>query len=109
MALARGREALAVHDNELRLSEDPNGGFYYGWVERNGELTPVEVLPPAHLWRGDVRVEGWKPDASAWIVYINGHEFARLERPEDVAVALGIERPRTRGLLARVRALLNGR
>jgi hypothetical protein len=98
-----------MRDDELQLSHEPRGGYYYGWVEHNGELVRVEVLPPAHLWRGDVQVEGWKPAASAWIVYINGREFARVERRKDIAVALGVGRGRATAvgrLLSRLRRLL---
>ena len=95
-------------DTRLQLSVEPRGGYYYGWTERNGELVRVEVLPPVHLWRGDVQLEGWKPDASAWIVYMNGREFARVERYEDIATALHIGGPATvvGRFLSRVRTLL---
>jgi hypothetical protein len=92
----------------IKLSSEPDGfGFFYGWVERNGERVRVDVLPPDHLWRGDIKLEGQKPDARAWILDLDGEEFARVERREDVPVALGIEGPaQPRGLLGRVRALL---
>jgi hypothetical protein len=31
----------------------------------------------------------------AWIVYLNGEEFARIERREDLPVVLGLEGPGT--------------
>ena len=37
-------------------------------------------------------LEGQKPDGKAWIVYLNGEEFPRVERREDLAM-LGIEGP----------------
>jgi hypothetical protein len=40
---------------------------------------------------------------------MNGEEFARVERREDLPAVLGIEGPRSRGLLSRVRGLLGGR
>jgi hypothetical protein len=50
------------------------------------------------------------PDPKAWVLYLNGEEYARVERREDVAAAvLGVEGPRPRGLLSRVRGLLGGR
>jgi hypothetical protein len=94
-------------DAGLQLSHELRGGFYYGWVDRNGELVRVEVLPPVHMWRGDVHLERWKPDAKAWIVYLHGREFARVERYEDITKALGIVEPTAVGrLLRRVRSLL---
>jgi hypothetical protein len=101
-----------VADSErLKLSAEPDGfGFYYGSVWCNGEHVRIDLLPPAHLWRGDVELEGQKPDPKAWVLHLNGEEFARVERREDLQVALGIEGPtRPPGgsrLLARVRALL---
>jgi hypothetical protein len=103
-----GREPV---NEMLQLSAEPRGGYYYGWVERRGELVRVEVLPPAHLWRGEVELPGWKPDAHTWIVYMNGREFARVERHEDIAVALGVGRSATAvgRLLSRVRRSLRRR
>jgi hypothetical protein len=92
----------------LKLSTSPDGfGFFYGWAERDGEYVRVDVLPPAHLWSGDIMLEGQKPDPKAWILYLNGEEFARLERREDLPAVLGIKGPvRSRGFLARMRVLL---
>jgi hypothetical protein len=47
---------VAVRDNDrLKLSTEPDGfGFFYGWAERDGERVRVDVLPPAHLWRGEL-------------------------------------------------------
>jgi hypothetical protein len=108
-----------ANSERLKLSAEPDGfGFFYGWVERDGEHVRVDVLPPEHLWRGDLELEGHKPDPKAWVIYLDGEEFARVERREDLAaVLLGIEGSiasgnnsanlplRPRGLLARVRAL----
>jgi hypothetical protein len=101
-----------MRDNDrLKLSAEPDGfGFFYGWAERDGERVRVDLLPPDHLWRGDIKLEGQMPDAKAWILYIDGQEFARVERREDLPAILGLEGPpRPRGLLSRVRALLGGR
>ena len=54
-------------------------------------------------------LDNCKRDPKAWIVYMNGEEFARVERREDLPAVLGLEGPpRPRGLLSRVRALLTG-
>jgi hypothetical protein len=81
-------------------------GFFYGWAERDGEHVRVDVLPPAHLWAGDIMLEEHRPDPKAWTIFLNGEEFARLERREDLPAVLGIEGPPRRGVFARVRALL---
>jgi hypothetical protein len=62
-------------------------------AERNGERVRVDVLPPEHLWRGDIKFEGQKPDPKAWIIFLDGEEFARLDRREDLPAVLGIEGP----------------
>jgi hypothetical protein len=93
--------------HESKLSAKPDGfGFFYGWVERNGERVRVDVLPPDHLWRGDFKLKGQKPDPKAWVLYLNGEEVARVERREDIITVLGIEGPpQPRVLLSRLRAL----
>lgn len=69
--------------SEFKLSSRPDGfGFFYGWVERNGEHVRVDVLPPAPLWEGDFRNP--EPDPEAWVVYFDGEEFARVGRREDL-------------------------
>jgi hypothetical protein len=92
-------------EEKLKLSAEPDGfGFYYGWAERNGEHVRVDVMPPEPLWRGDAKLAEAKPDPKAWTLYLNGEEFARVERREDLQAALeGPSRsPARRGLVARV-------
>ena len=75
-----------MRDNDrLKLSAEPDGfGFFYGWAERTGERVRVDVLPPAHLWHGDIELEGQgKPDLKAWVIFVDGEELARVERRED--------------------------
>jgi hypothetical protein len=55
---------------------------------------------------GYIKLEGQKLDAKAWVLYLDGEEFARVERREDLPAVLGIEGPHGRGLVARMRALL---
>ena len=78
----------------LKLSTEPDGfGFFYGWAQRDGERVRVDVLPPDHLWRGDIKLEGQMPDPKAWVLYLNGEEFARVERREDLPVVLVLRAP----------------
>ena len=45
------------------MSALPEGfGFYYGWVD--GERVRVDLLPPKHLWRGDIELDTQKPDGN---------------------------------------------
>jgi hypothetical protein len=77
-------------DEILKLSAEPDGfGFFYGWAYRNGTPVHVDVLPPRDLWCGQSSMSEQKPDPKAWIVYMNGEEFARVERREDIARVIG--------------------
>jgi hypothetical protein len=50
--------------DRLKLNPRPDGyGLVYGTIERGGERIRVDVLPPDHLWRGDIKLEGQMPDA----------------------------------------------
>ena len=98
---------MRMAEKELQLSSEHDGlSFYYGWVSRVEEHVRVDVLPPAPLWRGDTKTV--EPDAKSWIVYMNGEEFARVERREDLGCVLGVsvERPVARGVLVRLRGVL---
>jgi len=70
----------------LKLNERPDGyGFLYGTL-RDGELSHnINVLPPASEWRGDFVLPGYEPHATDWIVYVDGEEYARVRRREDLA------------------------
>jgi hypothetical protein len=80
---------------DLKLSTEPDAfGIIYGWAERNGERVRVDILPPEHS------------NAKAWIIYLDGQEFAHVERREDLPGVLGLEGPpRSRGFRSRLRAL----
>ena len=78
----------------LRLSSEPDGfGFYYGWAERDGEQVRVDVMPPEHLWRGDILLSDHRPDPMAWTVYADGQELARIGKLEELGNALGYGAP----------------
>ena len=50
----------------LQLNAEPDGfGFFYGWAERDGERVRVDVLPPAHLWRGVILLPESRPEMFA--------------------------------------------
>jgi hypothetical protein len=69
---------------EMKLTSQQDGfGFYYGEARRGDRKMRVDVLPPAALWHGDLKTV--EPDASAWIVFFDGDEFARVEREADIA------------------------
>jgi hypothetical protein len=46
--------------SQLNLSAQPDGSGY--WITRDNERMRVDILPPAHAWRGDVQLEGHRPD-----------------------------------------------
>ena len=44
-----------ICDVEIQLSEQPDGyGFYYGIARKGDAVVRVNILPPVHLWSGDV-------------------------------------------------------
>jgi hypothetical protein len=93
-------------DRNLKLSDEPDGfGFFYGWGYRNGKPVHVDILPPRDLWRGQISMSEQRPDPKAWIVYINGEEFARVERREDVARVIGATDPQVPAAQPRHRLL----
>jgi hypothetical protein len=78
----------------LRLSTEPDGfGFYYGWAEKSGDQVRVDVMPPEHLWRGDIRMTDHRPDPKAWTVYADGEELARIGTLEELGNVLGYNAP----------------
>ena len=71
---------------KLRLSNAPDSyGFFYGTVEdKRGSIRQVNVLPPAHQWAGQTRLEGYEPDPSDWSIYLDGELFAKAKRVEQI-------------------------
>jgi hypothetical protein len=49
---------------ELKLSAAPDG-FGFSTVGSSTTASAVDVLPPDHLWRGDFKLKGQKPDPKA--------------------------------------------
>jgi hypothetical protein len=77
------------HDIEIQLSGEPDGlGFYYGQARKGDAVVQVNVLPPAHLWAGDMMLPNTKPDPTYWQVFADGELIARIARQEDVGAAL---------------------
>ena len=78
-----------ICDVEIKLSEQPDGyGFFYGTAHRGDTVVRVNVLPPAHLWSGDMQLDDYKPDPKMWQVFADGELIGRIERQEDVGAAL---------------------
>ena len=51
-------------------------------------MVTVNILPPAHLWAGDMQLDDYRPDATHWQVFADGELIGRIERQEDVGAAL---------------------
>jgi hypothetical protein len=78
-----------MSDVEIQLSEQPNAyGFLSGMARRGDAVVRVNILPPAHIWAGDVVLDGHPPDPVHWTIYADGEIIARIERQEDVGAAL---------------------
>ena len=63
-------------------------GFFHGTARRGDTVLQVNILPPAYLWAGDMRLDELKPDATHWKIYADGELIGRIEREEDVGAAL---------------------
>ena len=69
----------------LKLNERPDGyGFLYGTLTHGEQSHNVNVLPPKPEWRGDVVLPGYEPHATDWIVFLDGTEYARVRRRQDL-------------------------
>ena len=70
----------------VNLSHDQDGyGFYYGHVKRGDDLVcNVNLLPPAPQWSGDIKMEGYEPHPTEWIVFADGEELARISERGDI-------------------------
>ena len=72
---------------KLMLKPEQDGmGYFYGTYEGDdGEHVRVDVLPPKSFPRPLFAMgRPAEQDDTAWIVYANGHELARVTRREDV-------------------------
>ena len=73
----------------LKLSSQPDGfGFFYGRASLGDAVVSVNILPPAPLWRGDMKLPDHPPDPTKWIIFADGDEIARVERRENLGDAL---------------------
>jgi hypothetical protein len=78
-----------MNDVEIQLSDRPDGyGFFRGTARRGDTVVRVNVLPPAHLWAGDMQLDDHKSDATHWQIFADGELLARIARQEDVGAAL---------------------
>jgi hypothetical protein len=67
----------------LKLSERPDGfGYFYGHVIKDDVTYRVDVLPPRHLWEGDIMPAAIS--ATEFIIYCDGEEIGRATRREDI-------------------------
>lgn len=75
-------------DWRMNLHPDTHG-FFHVSVEKSGRVLTIDVLPPAHRWKGQAVLEGHAPDARMWLVYTQGELIGRVDSAADVgAVAL---------------------
>jgi len=88
----------------LRPEPDAYGFLYGEVVSERGETLRVDVMPPEAEWRGQVRLEGFEPHATEWVVFVEGEEIARVSSQNEISgvvksrfarniIWLGAERP----------------
>jgi len=64
-----------------------------GWLNglyetADGEQVHVDIMPPTHAWAGDVRLPGFEPHQTDWVVYIDGEEADRVRAWDDIEQAI---------------------
>ena len=84
---ARPRAAVGPARRGAALLGSP-GGAQQSAARRGDTVLQVNILPPAYLWAGDMRLDELKPDATHWKIYADGELIGRIEREEDVGAAL---------------------
>ena len=74
----------------LALKSEPDGyGFIYGQVfAADGEVYRVDIMPPIVEWRGDHKHDDYPPNATDWVVYLDGVEIARVARRDQLQTAV---------------------
>ena len=54
-------------------------GFIYGQAHRDTGYHNVNVLPPKNRWYGQMKLDGYEPHETDWILYVDGEEVARVK------------------------------
>lgn len=50
----------------------------------DGELVPVDVMPPVCDWQGQSRVLGLEPHDTDWTVFVDGDEIGRVGSQDQI-------------------------
>lgn len=63
----------------ISLKSQPDEfGFIYGTAHKGEETLLINVMPPEPEWRGGLRLEGYEPHATDWVLYVAGEEVGRV-------------------------------
>ena len=77
----------------LSLKARPDGfGYIYGiYVDAAGQHWRVDIMPPVAAWRGDMKMSApYGPDASDWVVWLDGEELCRCRKVDELETRLQI-------------------
>lgn len=83
----RTSSATASPKARVYFRRDDYDHMMEGWRRPGGRgdaVVQVKILPLAHLWTGDVKLDEHKPDPTPWKVFADGELIAAIERREDV-------------------------
>ena len=74
----------------LDLKPEPDGyGYIYGQLYVGDMRYYVNIMPPIREWRGQIKLEGDStPHTTDWVIFVNGEEFARVRKRDDIEEAL---------------------
>ena len=79
-----------VKKPNYQISDRPDGfGYYYGTLStESGELR-LDIMPPRHLWQGDIMSENLEISETEWILRIDNEEYARVSSEAEIGDSLG--------------------
>lgn len=65
----------------------------YGWLNgsyetADGEQIHVDIMPPSHAWGGDLRLPGFEPHETDWVIYVDGDEAGRVRACDEIEPAI---------------------
>lgn len=72
----------------IELKPMPDGyGFIYGRAYRDEQAFNINVMPPEAHWACDFKLAAYEPHGRDWILFIDGHEVARVAARDEVEAA----------------------
>jgi len=72
---------IKKHGGQLDLNPAPDGyGFIYGTYVDGDDFYRINIMPPAHQWAGDIKLDGYEPHDTDYVLYVDGEEVGRVRQ-----------------------------